>query len=63
MNGEGESTLEEDIESRFLEGLEENGDISEEVAEVIESLTDETDLGGRDNLVRGVKEVKGIDED
>lgn len=63
MSGEDDNRLDDEIETRFIGGIEENDVISEEIAEVIKSSTDETDLGGREFLVERVKEVKGIDED
>ena len=63
MNGEDYNTLDDEIETRFIGGVNENDNISEEIADVIKSSTDETDLGGRAFLVERVKEVKGIDED
>ena len=55
--------LEEQILNRFLDGLEENSEVSEEVVGVISDLSDEDDFGGRDQLEEMVLEVKEIDAD
>lgn len=63
MSNGPQNPLEDQIRGRFLEMIEENSDISEQVVEIVRELSDEDDFGGREQLESRVLEVKGSDED
>lgn len=63
MSGGDDNSMEDQIVSRFLNKIENHSEISEEITDVIEELSDEDDFGGRDRLAEGAWEVKEIDAD
>ncbi len=61
-NGEPED-LDDQIESRFLDSIDEQSEISSEVVAVIEEQASLTEFGGRDQLEERLLEVKNVDAD
>lgn len=55
--------LEDEILSRFLDGIADNPDVSEEIVDAVNDMSDEDDFGGRGRLEETVLEVKDIDAD